>query len=139
MIIFRVYMVLNYYYFIWQMGSHNTSTMSLSTYRYMLLPRSLDLGLPSHNVCTFPTPWGAFQIYTYGLFLVFWYQKIWKEREGEILHILNLFLLQDAILILHLLFHCFNAYYKIQISLFPWNLTLNLIFFVASFTCFHRI
>ena len=26
-------------------------------YRYILLPRSSDSGLPAHNICTFPTLW----------------------------------------------------------------------------------
>ena len=39
----------------------NTSGMSefLSALHYN--PRSSDSGLPAHNVCTFSTPWGAFQ------------------------------------------------------------------------------
>ena len=28
---------------------------------YILLPQSSNSGLPAHNVCTFSTPWGAFQ------------------------------------------------------------------------------
>ena len=35
--------------------------MCITALYNILLPRSSDSGLPAHKVCTFSTPWGAFQ------------------------------------------------------------------------------